>query len=70
VISLTKPNGAKFHLNPDLIQTVEMTPDTVITLVNNKKILVKDTAEEIAERFLEYRRKAAQPFTPPQPTPA
>jgi flagellar protein FlbD len=63
VISLTRSNGAKFYLNPELIQTVETTPDTVITLVNNKKIIVRDKAEEVAERFVEYRRKTLQPFT-------
>lgn len=63
VIFLTRSNGAKFYLNPELIQTVETTPDTVITLVNNKKIIVRDKAEEVAERFVEYRRKTLQPFT-------
>jgi flagellar protein FlbD len=62
VIFLTRTNGAKFFVNPELIQTVESTPDTIITLVNNKKLLVKDTPQEIAERFIEYRRKTLAPF--------
>jgi flagellar protein FlbD len=57
VIVLTHANGATFYLNPELIQTVESTPDTVITLVNNKKLIVKDTPEEISKRFIEFRRK-------------
>jgi flagellar protein FlbD len=64
VIPLTRSNGAKFYLNPELIQTVETTPDTVITLTNNKKIIVRDKAEEVAERFVEYRRKTLQPLAP------
>lgn len=63
VIVLTRPNGTNFYINPELIQTVEMTPDTVITLVNNKKLIVKDSPQEIAERFIEYRRKTLTPFT-------
>lgn len=66
VISLTHANGAPFYLNPELIQTVEATPDTIITLINNKKLIVKDTPEQIAERFIEYRRKTLAAFTPAQ----
>lgn len=62
VIELTRPNGMKFHLNPELIQTVEATPDTVITLISNKKIIVRDRPQEIAERFIEYRRKTLAPY--------
>lgn len=62
MIVLTRPNGTIFYINPELIQTVEMTPDTVITLVSNKKLIVKDTPQEIAERFIEYRRKTLAPF--------
>lgn len=63
MIVLTRPNGTNFYINPELIQTVEKTPDTVITLVNNKKLIVKDSPQEIAERFIEYRRKTLAPFT-------
>lgn len=62
MIPLTRTNGAKFYVNPELIQTVEATPDTVITLVSNKKFIVKDTPEEIAERFIEYRHKTLAGF--------
>lgn len=67
VIVLTRSNGAKFYINPELIQTVESTPDTVITLVNSKKLLVKDTPQEISERFIEYRRKTLAPFISQEP---
>ena len=64
VIFLTRRNGTQFYINPELIQTVEGTPDTVITLTNNKKMIVRDTPQEIAERFIEYRRKTLTPFLP------
>ena len=63
MIFLTRTNGTVFYVNAELIQTVEATPDTVVTLVNNKKYIVKDKPEEIAERFIEYRRKTHLPFT-------
>jgi flagellar protein FlbD len=62
VIIITRTNGSKMYINPELIQAVESTPDTVITLAGNKKLVVKDTPQEIAERFIEYRRKTLAPI--------
>ena len=62
MIFVTRLNGSKIYINPELIQMMESTPDTVITLVNNKKFIVKDKPQEIAERFIEYRRKTLAPF--------
>ena len=67
MISVTRTNGSKIYINAELIQTVESTPDTVITLTSNKKLIVKDTAQEIAERFIEYRRKTLAPFNVNEP---
>lgn len=64
MIFLTRTSGAKFYINPELIQTVEATPDTVITLISNKKLLVKDSPQEIVERFIEYRQKTMAPLLP------
>jgi flagellar protein FlbD len=67
MIFITRPNGSKIYINPELIQTVESTPDTIVTLVSNKKLIVKDTPQEIAERFIEYRRKTLAPFITRKP---
>ncbi len=67
MIFLTRTNGTKFYINPELIQTVEATPDTIITLVSNRKIIVKDSPQEIAERFIEYKRKTQVPFLSQNP---
>ena len=67
MISVTRTNGSRLYINAELIQTVESTPDTVITLTSNKKLIVKDTAQEIAERFIEYRRKTLTPFSATEP---
>jgi len=58
VIKLTrlKSHDHEFILNADLIETVEETPDTVITLTNGKKIIVEESSDEIIRRVLEYRR--------------
>ncbi|HEX2993796.1 MAG TPA: flagellar FlbD family protein [Anaerolineales bacterium] len=63
MIFITRTNGSKVYINPELIQSVEATPDTVVTLVSNKKWIAKETPEEIIERFIEYRRKTLTPFS-------
>lgn len=47
MIEVTKINGVKVLVNPDLIELVEETPDTVLTLTTGKKIIVKESRQEI-----------------------
>lgn len=47
MIEVTKINGTKLLVNTSLIETVEETPDTVITLTDGKKIIVKESRHEI-----------------------
>jgi len=58
VIKLTrlKCHDHEFILNADLIETIEETPDTVITITTGKKIIVEESSDEIIRRVLEYRR--------------
>jgi flagellar protein FlbD len=56
MIQLTHFNGGQFYLNAEIIQTVESTPDTVITLINNQKLLVKDKAEVVVAKIIAYHR--------------
>ncbi len=56
MIYVTRLNGKKFYINAELVQLVESTPDTVITLINGAKYIVKDSAEEIVQRILEYHQ--------------
>jgi flagellar protein FlbD len=57
MIKLTRLNNIEFVLNAHQIETIDETPDTVITLVSGRKILVKENAEEIIERVIKYRQK-------------
>jgi flagellar protein FlbD len=56
MIQLTKINGAPIVVNPDLIEYIEETPDTVITLTTNVKVVVKDPMVEIIDKVVQYRR--------------
>ncbi len=62
MILLTRLNGTEFYLNPDLIQSIERTPDTVITLINEKKLVVRESPEVIRQRYVEYRQQISQPI--------
>ncbi|MDH4200300.1 MAG: flagellar FlbD family protein [Spirochaetia bacterium] len=57
MIKVTRLNGSEYYINPDLIETMEETPDTVVTLVNDKKLIVKEHSSEIISRIIEYNRK-------------
>lgn len=56
MIPLTRPDGSSLLVNPDRIETIEETPDTVITLVEGKKLLVREPAAVVAGRFRAYQR--------------
>ena len=51
---LTHPDQP-FHLNPDLIQAIEATPDTVVTLESAAKFLVLETPGEIVQLIRDWR---------------
>ncbi len=57
MIIVSRLNDTKIYLNPHQIEMIEETPDCVITLVTGKKIILKDKAEEIVKKIIEYRQK-------------
>jgi len=56
MIQLTRLNNARLALNSDLIKYVEEAPDTVITLLNGEKLVVRETTTQVIDRVLEFRR--------------
>jgi flagellar protein FlbD len=74
MIEITRLDGSHLLINSDLIEFIEATPDTVITLSNQKKLVVRDTPEELLDRIMAYRRQvggALPPVVnrPPEPPP-
>lgn len=55
MIDVTKMNGGSITVNADLIETVEETPDTIITLTTGKKIIVKESRQEVKNLVKSYR---------------
>ena len=56
MIDLTRMNDKTLTLNSDLIESVEETPDTVITLTTGKKIIVKESRQEVKNLVKSYRK--------------
>ena len=56
MIKVTTLNNVEFVINADLIEMVEKTPDSVITLFNGKKVVVLESVEEIIQRVIVYRK--------------
>ena len=74
MIRLTRINHRPLVLNSDLIEHIEVTPDTVITMTTAQKFVVLESAEEVIERIVDFRRAvggagpaAAAPFRPVEP---
>jgi flagellar protein FlbD len=61
LIALTLLNGNLAYVNPNVIEIVESTPDTMLTLTTGKKLIVRESPEEVAQRFTEYAAKVARP---------
>ena len=57
MIRLTRLNHAPMVLNSDLIEHIDVTPDTVITLTNGQILRVLESADEVVERSVEFRRR-------------
>ena len=57
MIEVTKMNGRKVLVNPDLIELVEETPDTVILFTTGRKIIIKESRQEIKNLVKSYRKE-------------
>jgi flagellar protein FlbD len=56
MITLTRLNNQAIAVNSDLIKFVEKSPDTVITLINGEKIIVREPVDLVLERIIHFRR--------------
>jgi flagellar protein FlbD len=60
MIRLTRINHVPLVLNSDLIEHIEMTPDTVISLVNGQKLVVLESTDEVIRKVIEFRREISR----------
>ena len=57
MIEVTKINGTKVLVNPDLIEVVEETPDTVVFFTTGRKIIIKESRQEIKNLVKSYGKE-------------
>ena len=60
MIALTQLNGACIYVNQSLIETFESTPDTVLTLTTGKKVIVRESPQEVIDKVVEFAAKVAE----------
>ena len=61
MVELTKISGQKVLVNPDLIELVEETPDTIVIFTTGRKLIVKESRQEIRNLVKSYRKDIFAP---------
>jgi len=61
MIALTRLNGHPLMVNSDLIEAIEETPDTVVTLTSGNRLLVRDSMAEIQQKIVDFKRRIYGP---------
>jgi flagellar protein FlbD len=64
MIHVTRINHASMVLNSDLIEHIETTPDTVISLTTGQKFMVLESTEEIVSKVAKFRRSICEGLSP------
>ncbi len=57
MIEVTKLNDNSLYINDDYIECIEAVPDTTITMTTGRKIIVKESIDDIIDKILEYKKK-------------
>lgn len=70
MILVTRINGAVFALNPDLVERVDCTPDTVVTLVDGTKYIIAESVPEFIDSVRHYRASLIAQASRMEPEPA
>ena len=60
MIKVTRLNDEPIYLNSNLIEFIETTPDTIITLTTGKKVIIKENIEYVIGSIIEYHKKISK----------
>jgi flagellar protein FlbD len=60
MITCSDLHDRPLYINPDLLERIEVTPDTQLVFVNGKRTYVKESPEEIVERIIVFRQKTGE----------
>jgi flagellar protein FlbD len=59
MISCSDLHGRPLYVNPDLLEGIELTPDTQLVFIGGKRTYVKESPEEIVDRIVAFRQRTA-----------
>ena len=62
MIKLTRLNNSKLVINAEMIEFVEAIPDTIVSLVSGKKIMVTESVDHVVEQVIEFKKSCNQPL--------
>jgi len=62
MITVTKLNDREIIINDDYIECIEANPDTTITMTTGRKIIAKESIDDIIDKIIEYRQKCISKF--------
>ncbi|MDR3147637.1 MAG: flagellar FlbD family protein [Treponema sp.] len=57
MIKVTRLDGVEYFLNPHQIESIEIHPDTTLVMLTGKKLIVRESVQELIRRIEEYRRR-------------
>ena len=57
MIEVERLNGTKYYINPHMIESMESLPDLTITMLSGKKVIVKNSPEDIINKIVNYRKR-------------
>lgn len=63
MIAINRLNNQEIWINPHLIESIEATPDTVISLTTGKRLVVKESVTEVVAKIIKYRKTIGDKFT-------
>ena len=61
MIALTRLDGTTVLVNVDQIESIEQTPDTIVTLANGHKIIARETPDELVSRIVRFKQRVDRP---------
>ena len=62
MIKLTRLNDSKLVINAEMIEFVEAIPDTIVSLVSGKKIMVTESVDQVIQQVVEFKKSCNQPL--------
>ena len=64
MIKVTRLDNREFTVNADMIEVIESTPETILSLSSGRKVVIRETVDEVVRRVIEYRHRVLPAIKP------